>query len=51
MICRRCGIIGDLVRLKWWHKLLPGCRRYYCAGCGRRFLSFCWPAMRSPHQG
>jgi hypothetical protein len=37
-LCRRCGIIGDLLHLKWWHKLIPRCRRYYCAGCGRTFL-------------
>ena len=40
MLCRRCGILGDPVRLKWWHKLLPRTHRYYCAGCGRTFLSF-----------
>lgn len=38
-LCRRCGIFGDLVRLRWWHKLVPGCRRWYCAGCGKTFLS------------
>ena len=41
MLCRRCGILGDAIRLKWWHKLIPlPTRRYYCAGCGRRYLSF-----------
>jgi hypothetical protein len=28
------------VRRKWWQKLIPFCRRYYCAACGKTFLSF-----------
>jgi len=39
MLCRRCGILGDPVRLKWWHKLIPRARRWYCAGCHRTYLS------------
>jgi hypothetical protein len=38
LLCRRCGIWGDPMNLRWWHKLIPKCRRYYCAGCGRTFL-------------
>lgn len=40
MLCRRCGIYGDRVRPKWWHRIIPGLHRYYCAGCGRKYLSF-----------
>ena len=44
MLCRRCGILGDRIHQKWWHKvILPGSRRYYCAGCGKTFLSFYQP--------
>lgn len=38
MFCHRCGIHGNPVRLKWWHRLIPFVRRYYCAGCGRTYL-------------
>ena len=40
MLCPKCGILGDAVRLKWWQRMIPGSRRYYCAGCGRTYLSF-----------
>lgn len=39
MLCRRCGIYGDRLRPKWWNRLLPGVHRYYCAGCGRKYLA------------
>jgi transposase-like protein len=39
MLCRRCGILGDPIRLKWWHKFIPRARRYYCAACGRTYLA------------
>lgn len=40
MLCRRCGITGDRLRPKWWHRIIPGVHRYYCAGCGRKYLCF-----------
>jgi len=40
MLCRRCGILGDRVHLKWWQRWIPRTHRYYCAGCGRTYLSF-----------
>lgn len=51
MLCRRCGILGDPVRPKWWHRMIVGSRRYYCAGCGRTFLSFYRPepVPAAPH--
>jgi hypothetical protein len=47
MLCRQCGILGDAIRLKWWHKLIPGVRRYYCAGCHRTYLSFDRPPEKA----
>lgn len=35
MWCRKCGIFGDPLRRKWWQKLIPNSRRFYCAGCGK----------------
>lgn len=40
MRCWKCGIVGDPVRRKWWQHLLPRCRRFYCAGCGKTYLRF-----------
>lgn len=49
MLCRRCGILGDAIRLKWWHRLIPRARRWYCAGCHRTYVSvFDPPAQRRP---
>ncbi|MBC5785033.1 hypothetical protein H8N03_18955 [Ramlibacter sp. USB13] len=38
MLCRKCGIIPDRIHAKWWQKWIPTAARYYCAGCGRRFV-------------
>jgi hypothetical protein len=46
MLCRKCGIFGDPIRLKWWHRMVPLARRYYCAGCGKTYLAF--SASRPP---
>ena len=40
MLCSKCGIVPDRIRLAWWQKWIPFARRYYCPGCGRRFLRF-----------
>lgn len=38
MHCRKCGMVVDRIRLKWWQRLIPTGVRYYCAGCGRTFF-------------
>jgi hypothetical protein len=51
MLCRRCGIVGDPIRHRWWSRLLPRARRYYCAGCGRTFLRFAFGRRAHKEQG